>query len=202
MIYLYIKQHSITGLKYFGKTTKKNPFLYNGSGKYWKNHINKHSKEYIVTLDVYGFDDQELCTEFALNFSLENNIIQSSKWTNLREENGIDGAPKGFNMSYETKNKISKSLTGKKAPIRSEQHKKNLILSRLNKPRKNSTKIKIRDFYYKNYSIENKIKDIVNCQYPNRGSIKKLSSLWNVSHTSVRRFICKYFIENGPIFHT
>ena len=26
--YLYIKEHSITGLKYFGKTTAKNPLKY------------------------------------------------------------------------------------------------------------------------------------------------------------------------------
>jgi hypothetical protein len=45
--YLYIKQHSITGLKYFGKTTKSNPYKYNGSGKYWIRHINKNGKEHI-----------------------------------------------------------------------------------------------------------------------------------------------------------
>ena len=41
--YLYVKQHSITGMKYFGKTTR-NPIKYIGSGKYWKRHISKHGK--------------------------------------------------------------------------------------------------------------------------------------------------------------
>jgi len=31
--YLYIKEHSKTGLKYFGKTTKSDPTVYDGSGK-------------------------------------------------------------------------------------------------------------------------------------------------------------------------
>ena len=34
--YLYVKQHNKTGLKYFGKTTKKDPLKYKGSGLYWK----------------------------------------------------------------------------------------------------------------------------------------------------------------------
>lgn len=33
--YLYIKQHSITGKLYFGKTVK-NPEKYNGSGSPWR----------------------------------------------------------------------------------------------------------------------------------------------------------------------
>ena len=31
-IYLYVKQHSITGLKYFGRTTQANPYKYKGYG--------------------------------------------------------------------------------------------------------------------------------------------------------------------------
>ena len=53
-IYLYVKQHSITGLKYFGKTTKIDPFLYKGSGKYWQRHIKKYGKNFIETLEVWG----------------------------------------------------------------------------------------------------------------------------------------------------
>jgi hypothetical protein len=59
IIYLYVKQHSITDLKYFGRTVR-NPFKYPGSGTYWSNHFKKHGKEHIKTLEVWGFDDQEL----------------------------------------------------------------------------------------------------------------------------------------------
>lgn len=37
--------------------------------------------------------------------------------------------------------------------------------------------------------IAQRMADIVECQYPLRGSIKKLSERWGVSHTQVKRFI-------------
>ena len=40
--YLYIKQHSITGKLYLGKTTKQNLIKYTGSGKYWLRHLKVH----------------------------------------------------------------------------------------------------------------------------------------------------------------
>jgi hypothetical protein len=55
IIYLYIKQHAITGKKYFGRTTKRNPYMYKGSGSYWTNHIKKYGKEHVKTLDIFGF---------------------------------------------------------------------------------------------------------------------------------------------------
>lgn len=90
-VYLYVKQHSITGLKYFGKTTSSNPFKYNGSGKRWLNHIKKHGIKHIKTIDVWGFDDEDLCSSFALEFSKQNNIVESSDWANLAPENGKNG---------------------------------------------------------------------------------------------------------------
>lgn len=97
IIYLYVKQHSITKLKYFGKTMKRDPFKYLGSGTRWLKHINKHGKNQVVTLDVWGFDDEELCSRFALEFSEKHNIVDSAEWANLRPENGIDGLPANFN---------------------------------------------------------------------------------------------------------
>ncbi len=95
IIYLYVKQHAITGMKYFGKTNTRNPFVYVGSGKYWTRHIHKHGKEHVKTISVWGFDDKSICTEFALKFSLEHNIAESRDWANLIHENGIDGFPNG-----------------------------------------------------------------------------------------------------------
>ncbi len=112
IIYLYVKQHSITKLKYFGKTTSRDPFKYNGSGKLWRRHINKHGKQFIQTLDVWGFDDVDVCNNFALNFSLDNNIVESKDWANLIAENGLDGAPRGNVVAEATRIKISQSLTG------------------------------------------------------------------------------------------
>jgi hypothetical protein len=92
---LYIKQHSITGLKYFGKTTR-DPYKYNGSGKHWVRHIKKHGRKYIITTDVFGpFTDKDAIIEFALAFSRDNNIVESKDWANQRPENGLDGWTKG-----------------------------------------------------------------------------------------------------------
>lgn len=115
MIYLYIKTHNKTGLKYFGKTTKKDPNSYQGSGKFWKRYVKKHG--YDVTTEVLGcFKEEDECTQFALRFSEEYNIVDSPEWANLREENGLDGAPKGNFVSNETRSKISIALKGKSSP--------------------------------------------------------------------------------------
>ncbi len=113
VIYLYIKQHTITGLKYFGKTNKKNPYKYLGSGKYWLRHINKHGKEYVITNQVFSFNTQEDCTNFALEFSRTNNIVESEEWANMIAENGIGGgATRGHIVYKETKIKISNANKG------------------------------------------------------------------------------------------
>jgi hypothetical protein len=58
------------------------------------------------------FDDEDECQQFALNFSKENNVVDSVEWANLQEENGLDGAPKGHKghkFTQEQLQKISES---------------------------------------------------------------------------------------------
>lgn len=95
--YLYIKQHEVTGLKYFGKTTKKDPTKYLGSGVYWKKHIKKHGQN-IKTLWYQLFTDKEELIEYAKKFSKDNMIVESDDWANLKEEDGLDGGSDGRNM--------------------------------------------------------------------------------------------------------
>lgn len=114
MIHLYIKTHNITGLKYFGKTTK-DPLIYKGSGLYWKRHLAIHGND--VCTEIYGsYVDTDICSQDAIKFSIINNIVESNDWANLRQENGKDGAPIGNSILYETRKKISNSLTGKPSP--------------------------------------------------------------------------------------
>jgi hypothetical protein len=90
--YLYIKQHSITGLKYFGKTTKKDPYKYLGSGKHWVRHIKKHGTQFVETIWISKlFTDENTLIEFALLASAHWNIVESVDWANQKPENGIDG---------------------------------------------------------------------------------------------------------------
>lgn len=88
--YLYIKQHNITNLRYFGYTSRKNPFKYHGSGTYWRRHLKKHGMDY-RTVDVWGFDTFEECRTFAIRFSYDNDIVDSPEWANLKTEDATTG---------------------------------------------------------------------------------------------------------------
>lgn len=92
--YLYIKEHSVTGMKYLGKT-QNNPNTYLGSGTYWRRHIKKHGAKYVNTIWFQLFTDQETLTTTAIRMSKEFNVVKSEEWANLVEENGLDGSPKG-----------------------------------------------------------------------------------------------------------
>lgn len=140
---LYIKQHSITGLKYFGKTTR-DPYTYNGSGKHWKAHIKKHGTEHIETLWVSEpFIDSGLISEFALTFSKEHNIVESKDWANLIEENGLDGANKGSTHSDESKRKMSASHIGKPQSEETKRKKSESTKGRSGKSHSEETKQKL-----------------------------------------------------------
>jgi hypothetical protein len=106
--WLYIKQHNQTGLKYFGKTVSIDPVKYKGSGKYWLNHIRKHGND-VSTIWLQQFDDQNQLMEYAINFSTENNIVNSAEWANLMTENGVTGGycPNNHLIIY---NKSERSL--------------------------------------------------------------------------------------------
>jgi hypothetical protein len=112
--YLYVKRHTITGKCYFGKTTSSDPIKYKGSGKHWNLHIKKHGCEYVETLWYKLFTNRDECVKEALKFSKENNIVDSELWLNLIPENGLDGPGrvKGYKMSQESRDKLSKSRIG------------------------------------------------------------------------------------------
>ena len=116
--YLYIKQHSVTKKKYFGKTTNLDPYTYNGSGKHWSRHIKKHGKEHIVTLWVSDLYYDTSIIDVALKFSSDNDIVKSKEWANLEPENGLNGGTSGAKRSEETKAKMRKP--------KSEEHKANM----------------------------------------------------------------------------
>lgn len=97
MLYLYVKTHNITGLKYLGKT-KQNPFNYLGSGKIWTRHIKKHGKN-ISTQILLTTESKEELKETGLFFSRLWNIVESDDWANCRPEEG-DGGDNSANIDY------------------------------------------------------------------------------------------------------
>jgi hypothetical protein len=109
--YLYIKQHNITGLKYFGKTTAEDPSQYLGSGILWRRHLEKYGNN--VTTTIYGyFTDKNLLIKEALTFSKNNNIVKSKDWANLQEENGVGGGDNSASFTEESRKKISERHKG------------------------------------------------------------------------------------------
>lgn len=112
IIYLYHKRHKVTGLNYFGKTKRKDPFNYLGSGVYWCNHLKKHGEE-VETVQIWSFDDQESCTKFAIEFSIKNNIVESTKWANLCIEDGIGGGDVLSQLSKERYREICENRAKK-----------------------------------------------------------------------------------------
>lgn len=125
-IYLYVKVCPHCGLRYFGKTIQ-NPHVYAGSGKHWLRHLKKHDVK-SITESIWAFESQDECTEFALMFSQENNIVESSTWANLKPETATDGGfyTMGWKHTNEAKEKISKALRGTKRRPLSEEHKRKI----------------------------------------------------------------------------
>lgn len=107
---LYIASHNKTGKKYFGKTSKyfteeELQKKYHGSGSYWVRHLNKHGND--VSIHLYGIYDKSEVANVAMKFSIENNIVESKEWANLKPENGLDGWSSGVKLSEKVKLRLS-----------------------------------------------------------------------------------------------
>lgn len=212
--YLYIKQHSVTGLKYFGKTTNTYPYKYNGSGKHWKSHIKKHGKEHIKTLWVSEpYIDSDIISKFALSFSKDNNIVESKEWANLIEENGLDGGVRGYIRSDESREKQSITMTGK---TRSDETRDKMSVARMGKPSPNaggtlsdnhkvnisiamSGKTQSDNHIANNAIAHTKLHDILTPHgfLLEQISIKELCSMFNLKYNSINKYFWKYGVYQG-----
>jgi hypothetical protein len=106
-IYLYIKKHKITGLKYLGITSQEDPHKYTGSGKRWLRHLKKHGYEYTTDI-LLATENKKDIERTGLFFSMLWNIVKSSDWANLTEERG-NGGDMGFSGLASTREKMSNS---------------------------------------------------------------------------------------------
>lgn len=91
IIYLYLKTHNKTGLKYLGKTIS-DPYEYTGSGKYWKRHLEIHGCD-ITTTILRECSTKEEVKVWGEYFSTLWNIVESNEWANLKPESGDGGDP-------------------------------------------------------------------------------------------------------------
>jgi hypothetical protein len=88
--YLYVKTHSVTGLKYLGKTTKQDPHNYPGSGTYWKRHLRLHGYDYTTEILKECTSNEDVRT-WGLYYSELWNVAVSDEWANLISESGDGG---------------------------------------------------------------------------------------------------------------
>lgn len=87
IIYLYVKTHNKTGLKYLGKTTANDPHAYPGSGLIWKGHLKKHGRDYSTEILLETEDPAEL-KKTGQYYSNLWNVVESDEWANLQPEEG------------------------------------------------------------------------------------------------------------------
>lgn len=92
-LYLLIKEHNITGLKYLCKHSSKDfngCLTYHGSGTYWKKHLKQHGKD-IKTTCIFVTENKEEFKKVATKYSLEFDVVNSKEWANLTIEEGQGG---------------------------------------------------------------------------------------------------------------
>lgn len=90
IIYLYLKTHNVTGLKYLGKTTQ-NPFVYKGSGLHWTRHLKKHGNNVTTEILKECSNNSEI-KHWGEYYSILWNVVASSNFANLKTESGDGGA--------------------------------------------------------------------------------------------------------------
>lgn len=106
--YLCVKTHNITGLKYLCQT-KRNPMTYNGSGRFWRQHLTEHGKEHTTEI-LKECENKEQLRHWGIHYSLLWNVVKSNEWANLKIEAGDGGE-----LTAEIKEKI-KQANLKRAP--------------------------------------------------------------------------------------
>ena len=106
-IYLYLKTHNITGLKYLGKTVS-NPFTYPGSGTRWTNHLRVHGNDVSTTI-LQECQSKEELRNWGIYYSELWNVVNDDTFANLKIEEGDGGDTSmtpGFIEAMKVRNQI------------------------------------------------------------------------------------------------
>ena len=85
-----LKTHNVTGLKYLCMTKRANWEDYEGSGKHWRGHLNKHGHDFSTEL-LFETDDYDRCVEKGAYYSELWNVVENPEFANLIPEHGYSG---------------------------------------------------------------------------------------------------------------
>ena len=109
-----IKIHNKTGLKYLCQTRRKDPFLYAGSGKYWRLHLESHGCD--IRTEILGtYENKVDLKKDGEYYSKLFNVVESEEWANLRIEDG-DGGDTSNTEGYKLGMQKRRSMKGKDNP--------------------------------------------------------------------------------------
>jgi hypothetical protein len=92
-IYLLVKEHVDTGLKYLCKhvaSSFSECEKYKGSGTYWKRHLKKNGNN-VKTTCLFVTEDKNEFRKISKEYSLKYDVINSKEWANLCYEEGQGG---------------------------------------------------------------------------------------------------------------
>lgn len=128
---LYVKTHTITGLKYLGYT-QRNPYKYLGSGSYWTAHLKKHG--YTIDTEVLlETVSKEEIKSMGKYYSDLWNIVEAKDadgkkiWANLKPEEGVGGSiPRTKPYPESARKIISQKLKGRVYGSYSPEHGANI----------------------------------------------------------------------------
>jgi hypothetical protein len=178
IIYLYVKTHNKTGLKYLGKTTSTDPHRYPGSGLYWTRHLKEHGYNYTTEI-IKECQTKEELKEWGLYYSRLWNIVDSNEWANLKLENGDGGCEKGIKRSEQWRNKLKNKTWSKKALENLKEIGLKSAALRKGKPwSKNKRESHINGYIEKNLEIAKEVIKLDNQGYNKLTISKKLGISW------------------------
>ena len=155
-MYIYLKTHKKTGLKYLGITNQEDPHKYRGSGLYWLRHLKEHGNQ-VDTLILLKSEDQSDIERTAAFFSKLWDVEKSEDFANLVPEDGKNNPMLGRKHKPESIELMKKRRSGK--PI-SETHK-NCISKKL-KGRQKSSEWKSKISGKNNYQYDETIYNFCN----------------------------------------
>lgn len=180
IIYLYVKTHKKTGLKYLGKTVQ-DPFKYVGSGVYWKRHLKKHGKEHDTYILQKCYSNESLIT-WGCYYSKLWSVTKSKKWANLKDEEGQGWGSGQNNILYIDRVK--------------EKHKKSINSDSCKKKQK-ETRFNL--YGDSNFNNRDKSKDTCLLRYGVDNALKTPESLEKLRQTNLEKRGVEYAMQSENV---
>lgn len=202
-IYLYVKTHNKTGLKYLGKTSKNDPHKYSGSGKYWLNHLKIYGNDYTTEILKECQNNDEI-KKWGMYYSNLWNVVKSDEWANLKEESGDGVSSNAARM--ENYKRVSLGIHPwlggdwvRNSNRRRIKEKTHPFLGGEIQRKTNQKRIKEGNhtFLIPGFQSKNNLKRINNGTHNMlEGKLTK-KQLQDGTHTSQKRWICEYCGKSG-----